>query len=375
MRIGGDARAVLDRSPTPRTVVASPGLPDGHPLLDAARARGLTVLDEAEVGWRLDARPWIAVTGTNGKSTTVRLIAALLRASGVEPVLGGNTYGAPPLTGLADGGDVVVAEISSYQLERSEQLLPELAVLTGIGHDHLDRHGTPERYAAIKRRLLLRDGACAPRAAVSVDDRFGVEIAAELRDRGGAVRTFGLAVRGRRARHAVGLGPRVRPDRGSRRRGRAPPRDPPAGAAQRRQRRRGAGRRRPARPRLRRGRHGAGRDARPGRALHAGRRRRAVRRAGRLRQEPVRLRDGDGDGTRGGRAARRPGDRRALRLAGRRPRRPGGEGPRRRDRGRRRRRDDRALGGRRAARAAGRARPRRGGLRPRWRSSRDAARR
>jgi UDP-N-acetylmuramoylalanine--D-glutamate ligase len=199
--LGDDGTALLDSDPRPRTVVASPGLPDDLPLLQAARACGLAVLDESELGWRLDTRPWVGITGTNGKSTTVRLVAAVLRANGAAPVLGGNTYGAPPLCALDAHGDVVVAEISSFQLERSEHLIAEAALLTQVGCDHLDRHGTRARYAALKERLFLRGDAHADVAAVSVDDAYGRAIAERLRATDAHVVTFGLAdgvdVRGR----------------------------------------------------------------------------------------------------------------------------------------------------------------------------------
>jgi UDP-N-acetylmuramoylalanine--D-glutamate ligase len=191
--LGDDGTALLDSHPRPRTVVVSPGLPDGLPLLQAARAHGLAVLDEAELGWRLDTRPWVGVTGTNGKSTSVRLVAAVLRANGATPILGGNTHGAPPLSALDPGGDVVVAEISSFQLERSEHLVAEAALLTQLGCDHLDRHGTRARYAAVKEQLFLRGAAHADVVAISVDDPYGRAIAERLCARGAHVVTFGLA--------------------------------------------------------------------------------------------------------------------------------------------------------------------------------------
>ena len=191
--LGDDGTTLLDADPSPRTVVASPGLPDDLPLLQAARARGLAVLDEAELAWHFDTRPWVGVTGTNGKSTSVRLVAAVLRANGATPVLGGNTHGAPPLSAVDPDGDVVVAELSSFQLERSKHLVAEAALLTQVGCDHLDRHGTRARYAAVKERLFLRSDAHADVAAVSIDDPYGRAIAERLRAADGNVVTFGLA--------------------------------------------------------------------------------------------------------------------------------------------------------------------------------------
>lgn len=189
--LGGDGTALALSA---KTLIVSPGLPDDLPIIRAARGAGLAVLDEAELGWRLDPRPWVAVTGTNGKSTTTRLVAAVLKAGGASPVLGGNTLGAPPLSATDRTGDVVVAEISSFQLERTERLIPEAAVLTQVGVDHLDRHRTRERYAEMKCRLFVRDAAHVPRAAVCIDDRFGRELAARLRERGARVMTFGHSV-------------------------------------------------------------------------------------------------------------------------------------------------------------------------------------
>jgi UDP-N-acetylmuramoylalanine-D-glutamate ligase len=190
--LGGDGMAMLDRDPAPRTVIVSPGLPDDLPLLRGARARGLTVIDEAELAWRRDLRPWVGVTGTNGKSTTTHLVAAVLEASGMTPILGGNTYAALPLSALAGiAGDVVLAELSSFQLDRSDTLVPEVGVLTNIGRDHLDRHRTRNRYAATKATMFLRDGAHAHHAAIGIDDEYGRRIAQQLRDRGSNVVTFG----------------------------------------------------------------------------------------------------------------------------------------------------------------------------------------
>lgn len=191
--LGGDGTSLLDTDARPRTLVVSPGLPDGVPLVQIARTRGLAVLDEAELGWRLDARPWVGVTGTNGKSTSARLVAEVLRASGMTPVLGGNTHAAPPLSALDARGDVVVAELSSFQLERSEHLIADAALLTQVGSDHLDRHRTRERYAAVKERLFRRGEAHTGFAAVSIDDPYGRAIAQRLCGTDARIITFGFA--------------------------------------------------------------------------------------------------------------------------------------------------------------------------------------
>ena len=189
---GGDGVALLDGRPAPRTVVKSPGLPADTPLLDAAVRRGLAVIDEAELGWRLDPRPLVAVTGTNGKSTTVSLVAAVLQADGRPPVCAGNTtFGVPYSTAPDRRGEVIVAELSSFQLEGCPALLPDAAVLTNLTHDHLYRHRTAQEYERCKRRLFIRDGTAVPAAAIGIDQDCGRKLARDLRELGSTVVTFG----------------------------------------------------------------------------------------------------------------------------------------------------------------------------------------
>jgi UDP-N-acetylmuramoyl-L-alanyl-D-glutamate--2,6-diaminopimelate ligase len=175
-----------------RCVVKSPGLAaDAPPLLDAAR-RDAAVLDEAELGWRLGRWRLVGVTGTNGKTTVCRLVTALLGSAPAAVLTGGNTDGKPPLSALATSdADWVVGELSSYQLEGSPALLPEIAVLTNLTRDHLHRHGTMRAYAAAKRRLFVRDDAAAPVAILNIDDALGRRIAAEAARRGSRVLRYG----------------------------------------------------------------------------------------------------------------------------------------------------------------------------------------
>jgi UDP-N-acetylmuramoyl-L-alanyl-D-glutamate--2,6-diaminopimelate ligase len=171
-------------------LVKSPGLRPDVPLVAAAAARGVPVLDEAELGWRLDPRPLVAVTGTNGKSTTVSLVAAVLAAAGRAPVVAGNSrFGVPLSAAAAEPGDAVVAELSSFQLEACPALRPEAAVLTNVTHDHRYRHGSAAAYVAAKRVPFVREPR--PPAAVGVDQEPGRALAAELRAAGGTVVTFG----------------------------------------------------------------------------------------------------------------------------------------------------------------------------------------
>jgi UDP-N-acetylmuramoylalanine-D-glutamate ligase len=189
--VGGDGTELLGGDPAPRCVVKSPGVPPDAPLMRAARDRGLEIMDEAEVGWRLEGRPFVAVTGTNGKGTSVALVRAILEQAGVRPVVAGNTTFGPPLTGARDlDGELVLAELSSFQLEGSPRLLPEAALLTNLTHEHWDYHGGHDGYARAKRRLFVREHAVVEVAALNVDDALGRSLAAEVAARGGTVVTY-----------------------------------------------------------------------------------------------------------------------------------------------------------------------------------------
>lgn len=134
-------------------VIAAPGVPLTHPLLRRARQQGLEVIGELELAYRLTGLPIVAVTGTAGKTTTTTLIAHLLRTAGRTVGLGGNID--PPLVDVVDGPyDVLVAELSSFQSERSPTLRPAVTVLLNLGRDHLDRHGSLAGYHAAKTRVL-----------------------------------------------------------------------------------------------------------------------------------------------------------------------------------------------------------------------------
>jgi len=137
-------------------VVKSPGVPGESPLVTGARRRGLPVWSEVELGWRLlRPRPFVGVTGTKGKTTTTELLGAIFRAAGRPVAVGGNV--GTPLTSLEPPDDAtVVCELSSFQLEDVHELELEVAVLLNLQPDHLDRHGTFERYRAAKLRILER---------------------------------------------------------------------------------------------------------------------------------------------------------------------------------------------------------------------------
>jgi UDP-N-acetylmuramoylalanine--D-glutamate ligase len=138
-----------------RTVVKSPGVPARAPAVAAARAAGLTVLGELELAWRLLPNEFIAVTGTNGKTTTVHWIGHVHREAGLPVALAGNVGEAlSGLVGHLDPGAIVVCEASSFQLEDTVAFAPEAAVLLNLSADHLDRHGTMDAYRKAKLRIF-----------------------------------------------------------------------------------------------------------------------------------------------------------------------------------------------------------------------------
>ncbi len=149
-------------------LVKSPGIPSEVPLVAAARARGVAIWSEVELGSRLLANPLLGVTGTNGKTTTCELLGEIFRAAGLPVAVAGNV--GRPLTGL-DGAIAedawIVCELSSFQLEDIHELRPQIAVLLNVTPDHLDRHGDLESYRAAKLRLfenqLPEDVAVVPR--------------------------------------------------------------------------------------------------------------------------------------------------------------------------------------------------------------------
>lgn len=147
-------------------VVVSPGVPWDIPALVTARQMGITTLGEMELAWRnLNGCPWVGITGTNGKTTTTALIAAIFQAAGFNaPACGNIGYAATELALKGFGEepatfqypDWVIAEISSYQIEASETVAPRIGVWTTFTPDHLSRHRTLENYFNIKASLLER---------------------------------------------------------------------------------------------------------------------------------------------------------------------------------------------------------------------------
>jgi UDP-N-acetylmuramoylalanine--D-glutamate ligase len=171
-------------------IMLSPGVPLTHPephwTVKKAREAGVEILGDVELFARtVNAAPEhkkpkiVAITGTNGKSTTTALIAHICAQAGRDVRMGGNIgYG---VLGLEDmhGGAVYVLELSSYQLDLTSSLHPDVSVLLNISPDHLERHGTMENYVAAKRRILLNQGK-GDTAVIGVDDPWGQQICTEI---------------------------------------------------------------------------------------------------------------------------------------------------------------------------------------------------
>ena len=142
-----------------RTLVKSPGVPQEAPVVAAARERGTAVVGELEIAWRLIENEFIAVTGTNGKTTTTELIGHIHREAGLPVAVAGNVGTAlASLVGTLDPPATVVCEASSFQLEDTEHFAPEAAVLLNVAEDHLDRHHTMDAYLAAKLRIFRNQG-------------------------------------------------------------------------------------------------------------------------------------------------------------------------------------------------------------------------
>ncbi|WP_310619085.1 UDP-N-acetylmuramoyl-L-alanine--D-glutamate ligase [Flexibacterium corallicola] len=173
-------------------VVVAPGVPLTHPephwVVKAAKAEGVDVIGDIEL-FNLEREAvcpeaaFVAITGTNGKSTTTALIAHILQSAGMDVQMGGN-IGRPVLDLDPFSEDrVYVVECSSYQIDLAPSLTPDVGILLNLSPDHLDRHGTLENYAAIKERLVKGSRL----AVVGVDDELCAAIAGRLEEKDAAV--------------------------------------------------------------------------------------------------------------------------------------------------------------------------------------------
>lgn len=150
LAIGDEIPAAVERLDS---LILSPGVPLANPYVQLAAARGMPVVSELEVAARGCPGYILAVTGTNGKSTTTKMLGHVLSALGPAHVLG--NIGEPLLGSLDEigDGDLVALEVSSFQLEAIERFAPHVAIYTNLTPDHLDRHGTVGEYARVKRSM------------------------------------------------------------------------------------------------------------------------------------------------------------------------------------------------------------------------------
>jgi UDP-N-acetylmuramoylalanine--D-glutamate ligase len=179
------------------SLVLAPGIPLTHPqphwVVQKARAAGVEIIGDIELFCRerrhvAAKSPFIAITGTNGKSTTTALVAHLFATFGYAVEIGGN-IGIPILALAPPSPDRVhVIECSSFQIDLAPSLDPSVGVLLNVTPDHLDRHGTMENYAAIKEKLVMQ----ADLAVVGIDDEICQAIAERLRTAGKPMTTIAI---------------------------------------------------------------------------------------------------------------------------------------------------------------------------------------
>lgn len=135
-------------------IIASPGIPDSHPLLVKARKKKLEIVSDIELFARAAEKPFVVVTGSNGKSTVTTLLFHMCRA-GRRAVLAGGNLGKPALDLLAENTpDIYVLELSSFQLQRTQSLPADVALLLNVSPDHLDWHADEDEYRAAKYRIF-----------------------------------------------------------------------------------------------------------------------------------------------------------------------------------------------------------------------------
>ncbi len=170
LEFGAHRSATFDQA---ELVVLSPGVPHTIAPVETARRRGIPVIGEVELAFRYIEAPIVAVTGTNGKTTTTELLGQMLQASGLEVFVGGN-IGTPLIDYVAQGQrrDWLVIEVSSFQLDTIVHFRPRIGVLLNISADHLDRYSSFEAYAESKMRLFANQTA-SDTAVLNAADGFG----------------------------------------------------------------------------------------------------------------------------------------------------------------------------------------------------------
>jgi len=160
-------------------IVPSPGVPASLPGLVAARAAHIPVWSEIELAWRFLRGRFVAITGSNGKTTTTSLVGHILETSGMPVIVAGN-IGTPVISRVQDSTEktITVAEVSSFQLEVIDSLRPDIAVLLNLTPDHIDRHGSFESYARAKARIFENQTE-RDVAVVNADDAESTQYAPE----------------------------------------------------------------------------------------------------------------------------------------------------------------------------------------------------
>ncbi|GLW12178.1 UDP-N-acetylmuramoylalanine--D-glutamate ligase [Microtetraspora sp. NBRC 13810] len=167
-------------------VVTSPGWRPTHPCLTAAARAGIEVIGEVELAWRLrpdGAAPWLALTGTNGKTTAVRMLTSMLTAAGHKALAVGNV-GTPIVEAVLGPHEVLAVELSSFQLHWSSSLAPRAAAVLNVAPDHLDWHGSMAEYARAKGRIFERAGTVVhnadDEAAAALAEPYGGQVSFTL---------------------------------------------------------------------------------------------------------------------------------------------------------------------------------------------------
>ena len=178
----GDDAALADALAQcrPDLLIVSPGVPATGPVLTGARRDGTRVWSEIELAWRLQRStrpevPWIVVTGTDGKTTTVGMLSAVLTAAGLNAPAVGN-IGAPAITTVLEGrADAMAVELSSFQLHTTRTLSPLAAACLNLAPDHLDWHGGLAAYGADKARVYARTRRAAVYNTADASTRCSME--------------------------------------------------------------------------------------------------------------------------------------------------------------------------------------------------------
>lgn len=187
VRSGAEVRLGTCDLPPADLIVASPGIRPHAELMRAAIAHGAPLISELELAYRVSRAPWVAITGTNGKTTTTALVTHLLLEAGIAAEPAGNIGPAAVSVAAAMGeGGVIVVEVSSFQLTLADTFHPRVAALLNITPDHLDYHGSMEAYAAEKAKVFANQ-LTGDTAVIDLDDAGSAPYAAVAGEHGATV--------------------------------------------------------------------------------------------------------------------------------------------------------------------------------------------